>query len=53
MMVSSTIQFIDLKNVGGMAIAKSEALDVLGSSIRTDLCWDDHVFNVFRLFEEV
>ena len=30
----------------GMAIAKSETLVVLGTSIRADLRWDDHVFNV-------
>ena len=30
--------------MGGMAIAKSETLDVLGTSIRSDLRWDDHVF---------
>ena len=32
--------------MGGMAIAKSETLDVLGTSIRSDLRWDDHVFNL-------
>ena len=32
--------------MGGMAIVKSETLDVLGTSIRFDLRWDDHVFNV-------
>ena len=31
-----------------MAIAKSEARDVLGTSIRSDLRWDDHVFNVSK-----
>ena len=32
--------------MGGMEIAKSETLDVLGTSIRSDLRWDDHVGNV-------
>ena len=32
--------------MGGMAIAKSETLDVLGTSIRSDIRWNDHVFNV-------
>ena len=32
--------------MGGMVIAKSEALNVLITSIRSDLRWDDHVFNV-------
>ena len=31
-----------------MAIAKSETLDVLGTSIRSDIHWDDHVFNVSK-----
>ena len=43
--------------MGDMPIAKSETLDVLGTSIRSDLRWDDHVFNVskevFRLFGAV
>ena len=34
--------------MSGMAIAKSETLDVLGTSIRSDLRWDDHVFNVSK-----
>ena len=34
--------------MGDMAIVKSETLDVLGISIRSDLCWDDHVFKVSR-----
>ena len=34
--------------MGGMAIVKSETLDVLGTSIRSDLRWDDHVFNVSK-----
>ena len=34
--------------MGGMAIAKSETLDVLGTSIRSDVRWDDHVFNVSK-----
>ena len=34
--------------MGGMAIAKSEILDVLGTSIWSDLRWDDHVFNVSK-----
>ena len=32
--------------MGGMEIARLETLDILGTSIRTDLRWDDHVFNV-------
>ena len=32
----------------GMEIAKSETLDVLGTSIRSDLRLDDHVFNVSK-----
>ena len=31
-----------------MKIARSETLDVLGTSIRSDLRWDDHVFNVSK-----
>ena len=31
-----------------MAIAKSETLDVQGTSIRSDHRWDDHVFNVSK-----
>ena len=34
--------------MGGMAIAKSETLDVLGTSIRSDLRWNDHIFNVSK-----
>ena len=34
--------------MGGMEIAKSETPDVLGTSIRSDLRWDDHVFNVSK-----
>ena len=34
--------------MGGMAIVKSETLDVLGTSIRSDLRWDDHIFNVSK-----
>ena len=34
--------------MGGMAIAKSQTLDVLGRSIRYDLRRDDHVFNVSK-----
>ena len=34
--------------MGGMAIVKSETLDVLGTSIRSDLRSDDHVFNVSK-----
>ena len=34
--------------MGAMAIAKSGTLDVLGTSIRSDLRWDDHVFNVSK-----
>ena len=34
--------------MGGMAIVKSETLDVLGTSIRSDLSLDDHVFNVSK-----
>ena len=34
--------------MGGMAIVKSETLDVLGTSIRSDLRCDDHVFNVSK-----
>ena len=37
-----------LAKTGGRAIAKSETLDVLGTSIRSDLRWDDHVFNVSK-----
>ena len=32
----------------GMQIVKSETLDVLGTSTRSDLRWDDHVFNVSK-----
>ena len=32
----------------GIEIAKSEALDVLGTSIRSDLRWDDYVFIVSK-----
>ena len=35
-------------SVGGMVITKSETLDVLGTLIRSDLRWDDHVFNVSK-----
>ena len=31
-----------------MAIAKSNPLDVLGTSLRSDLRWDDHVFNASK-----
>ena len=31
-----------------MEIAKSKTLDVLGTSIRSDLRWEDHVFNVSK-----
>ena len=34
--------------MSGMEIAKSETLDVLGTSIQSDLRWDDHVFNVSK-----
>ena len=34
--------------MSAMAIAKSKTLDVLGTSIRSDLRWDDHVFNVSK-----
>ena len=34
--------------MGGMVILKSETLAVLGTSIRSDLRWDDHVFNVSK-----
>ena len=34
--------------IGGMDIARSETLDVLGTSIISDLLWDDHVFNVSK-----
>ena len=34
--------------MGGMEIVKSETIDVLGTSIRSDLRWDDHVFNVSK-----
>ena len=33
---------------GGMVIAKLETLDVLGTLIRSDLRWDNHVFNVSK-----
>ena len=29
-------------------IAKSETLDILGTWIRSDLRWDDHIFNVSK-----
>ena len=32
--------------MAGMEIARSETLDVVGTSVRSDLCWDDHIFNV-------
>ena len=31
-----------------MEIASSETLDVLSTSIRSNLRWDDHVFNVSK-----
>ena len=31
-----------------MEIAKSKTLDVLATSIRSDLRWDDHIFNVSK-----
>ena len=34
--------------MGGMEIAKSETHDVLGTSIRSELLWDDHVLNVSK-----
>ena len=34
--------------MGGMEIVKSETIDVLGTSIGSDLRWDDHVFNVSK-----
>ena len=34
--------------MGGMAIVTSETLDVLGTSIRSDLRWDNHVFNMSK-----
>ena len=34
--------------MGGMEIARQETLDVLDTSIRSDLRWDDHVFNVSK-----
>ena len=35
-------------NVGGIDIAKSDTLEVLGTSIRSDLRWDDHIFGVAK-----
>ena len=34
--------------MGGMAFAKSETLDFLSTSIRSDLRWNDQVFNVSK-----
>ena len=34
--------------MGAMEITKSKTLDVLGTSIRSDLRRDDHVFNVSK-----
>ena len=34
--------------MGGMVIAKSATLDVLGTSIRSDPRWDDHIFNAAK-----
>ena len=34
--------------MAGIVIAKSKTLDVLGTSIRSDLRWDDHIFNVSK-----
>ena len=34
--------------ISGMKIARSETLDVLGTSLRSDLCWVGHVFNVSK-----
>ena len=34
--------------VGVIVIVKSETLDVLGTPIRSDLRWNDHVFNVSK-----
>ena len=34
--------------MGGMEIVKSDTLDVLVTSIRSDLRWVDHVFNVSK-----
>ena len=34
--------------MGGTVIVKSDTVDVLGTSIRSELRWDDHVFNVSK-----
>ena len=35
-------------SMGGMEIARWQTLDVLGTSIRADLGWYDHIFNVTK-----
>ena len=34
--------------ISGTEVAKSETLYVLGTSIRSDFCWQDHIFNVSK-----
>ena len=42
-----------LYTISDMRIARAETPDVLGTSLRSDLRWDDHVFNVSKVAAKI